>query len=286
MMSMLDTIWTITRLTIREAQRRRILWVALVAAIAFLAIYGIGYHFILREVQADIDRGRGVAFEASQMIATFLSVAGLYVVHFLGIAMAALLSAGTLSGEVESHTIETLLTKPLRRWQVVLGKWIGFAIILFIYLGVMATGIVLIARFLSGVTLSNLIPGLALVYLSALVMLGVSFFGGTRLSTLANGALAFALYSLAFIGGWIEQFGALLRNDTAVDVGIISSLIMPADALWKRAVLGWQPAGGDMEMMGPLFVVSQPSPLMTAYAVVYGLALLLLALWSFTRRDL
>jgi Cu-processing system permease protein len=285
-MRTLEPIWTITRLTIREAQRRRILWVALFAAIAFLAIYGIGYRFILVEVEAEMGpRGRP-GINATEMFATFLMIAGLYVVHFLGIAMAALLSAGTLSGEVESHTIETLLTKPLRRWQVVLGKWLGFALILFGYMGALAAGIVLIARILSGVMMDNLIAGLALVYLSALVMLGVSFLGGTRLSTLANGALAFGLYSLAFIGGWVEQFGALLRNDTAVDVGIVSSLLMPADALWKRAVLGWQPAGGEMQMLGPPFVASQPSPLMSAYAVAYAVVLLLLALWSFSRRDL
>ncbi|MDT8306436.1 MAG: ABC transporter permease subunit [Anaerolineae bacterium] len=285
-MSALQTIWTITRLTIREAQRRRILWVALFAAIAFLTIYGVGYRFILIEVRAEMGQGPGPGFNPAQTIAIFLMVAGLYVVHFLGIAMAALLSAGTLSGEVESHTIETLLTKPLRRWQVVLGKWLGFAIILFVYMGVMAAGIVLIARFLSGDRLDNLVPGLALIYLSALVMLGISFLGGTRLSTLANGAMAFALYSLAFIGGWVEQFGAMLRNNTAVDVGIISSLIMPADALWKRAVLGWKPTSTDMEMLGPFFVASQPSPLMTGYAVAYALVLLVLALWSFSRRDM
>lgn len=285
-MHTLDTVWTITRLTIREAQRRRILWVALFAAIAFLTIYGIGYRFILIEVRSEMGQGPGLGFNPAQTIATFLMIAGLYVVHFLGIAMAALLSAGTLSGEVESHTIETLLTKPLRRWQVVLGKWLGFAIILFVYMGVMAAGIVLIARLLSDYSLNNLIPGLARIYLSALVMLSVSFLGGTRFSTLANGAMAFALYSLAFIGGWVEQFGAMLRNNTAVDVGIVSSLIMPADALWKRAVLGWKPASTNMEMLGPFFVVSQPSPLMTWYAIVYAVLLLLLALWSFSRRDL
>lgn len=286
MMRMLGTIWTITTLTIREAQRRRILWVALFAAIAFLTIYGTGFRFILIEVEAEMGPLGRPGINATQMFATFLMIAGLYVVHFLGIAMAALLSAGTLSGEVESHTIETLLTKPLRRWQAVLGKWLGFAIILFGYTGALAAGIVLIARILSGVVMDNLIAGLVLVYLSALVMLSVSFLGGTRLSTLANGAMAFGLYSLAFIGGWVEQFGAILRNGTAVNVGIFSSLIMPADALWKRAVVGWQPAGGEMQMLGPLFVASQPSPLMTVYAITYALVLLLLALWSFSRRDL
>jgi Cu-processing system permease protein len=286
-MSTLDTIWTITRLTIREAQRRRILWVGLFAAISFLVIFGIGYHYILIEIEREMAQsasGRG--FDMTATISTFLVITGLYIVHFLGIALAALLSAGTLSGEVESHTIETLLTKPLRRWQVVLGKWAGFVIIIFAYMAVMAAGILLIARLRSGLALPNLLPGLALVFLSALTMLSVTMLGGTRLSTLANGALAFTFFGLAFLGGWIEQIGALLRNEVAVNVGIVASLINPADALWKRAVLAWRIGDTGLDLPGPFIVVSEPSPLMTQYAIFYIAILLALALWTFSHRDL
>jgi ABC-type transport system involved in multi-copper enzyme maturation permease subunit len=280
----METIWTITRLTIREAQRRRILWIGLFAAIAFLLIFGIGYHYIMVEVEREMGRGEGPGF--AQVFATFLVLAGLYVVHFLGIALAALLSAGTLSGEVESHTIETLLTKPLRRWQVVLGKWAGYVIIVLVYMALMMAGILLIARLRTGLVLPNLLAGLGSVFLSALVMLSVTILGGTRLSTLANGALAFTLFGLAFLGGWIEQFGAVLRNEMAVNVGIVSSLLNPADVLWKRAILAWRTGETGLDLPGPFFVVSQPSPLMTQYAILYTVGLLGIALWSFSRRDL
>lgn len=286
-MRALDTVWTITRLTIREAQRRRILWVGFFAALAFLIIFGIGYHFILLEFEREQGGAPSQsALAMSVTFTTFLVIAGLYVVHFLGIALAALLSAGTLSGEVESHTIETLLTKPLRRWQVVVGKWVGYAIIILVYMTIMMAGILLIARLRSGLALANLLPGLALVYLSALTMLSVTMLGGTRLSTLANGALAFTLFGLAFLGGWIEQIGSLLRNEIAVNVGIVASLINPADVLWKRAVLTWRSGDTGLDLPGPFIVISQPSPLMTQYAIIYTVLLLALALWSFSRRDL
>jgi hypothetical protein len=118
-------------------------------------------------------------------------------------------------------------------------------------------------------------------------MLSLSVLGGTRLSTLANGAAAFMLFSLAFVGGWVEQIGALLRNTTAVDLGIFSSLLMPADALWKKASLLFQPQlRVDLDIAGPFVVTSEPSDLMIGYAVGYVLLLLVLALWSFSRRDL
>lgn len=281
----MNTIWTITRLTIRETQRRRILWVALFAGLAFLAIFGLGYHYIFQELEGSVSGQRTA--ELPRTISSLLVTMGLYVVHFLGIALAALLSAGTLSGEIESHTIDTLLTKPLARWQVVVGKWLAFALLLLAYMAALTAGILLLARLRSGFTLTNPLPGLALLMLSALAMLSVSMLGGTRLSTLANGTVAFTLYSLAFVGGWIEQIGALLRNTVAVDLGIFSSLVMPSDALWKRAALLWQPENiANDNLMGPFFVVSQPSPLMTQYAVLYTILLLLAALWSFSRRDL
>jgi hypothetical protein len=107
--------------------------------------------------------------------------------------------------------------------------------------------------------------------------------GGLRLSTLANGSLAFMLYATAFIGGWVEQIGAMLRNETAVDLGIVAGLIMPADVLWKKASLYFQPGlQTAVQFAGPFVVMSQPGRAMTAYATT----LLLLALWSFSRRDL
>jgi hypothetical protein len=78
-----------------------------------------------------------------------------------------------------------------------------------------------------------------------------------------------------------------LENEAAVDIGIITSLIMPTEVMWKKALTIFQPAMSNIEFLaGPFTVVSQPSNLMVIYAVVYTVILLLFALWSFTRRDL
>lgn len=283
----LSTILNMAGLTIRETQRRRILWVALFMGIIFLVVFGLGFHYILVDIEAESGFRRQSAEQFLEMIANFLTLTGLYVINFLVIVIAALLSAGSISGEVESHTIEAIVTKPLRRWEIVLGKWLGFAVILSLYLLLLAGGVMLIAYTRAGYLLRDLPAGLGLMLLSALSMLSLSILGGTRLSTLANGALAFMLYATAFIGGWVEQIGALLRNETAVDLGIASSLIMPADVLWKKASIAFQPRVLDtMEFVGPFVVTSQPNEAVTVYAMVYTVGLLLLALWSFSRRDL
>lgn len=276
------TIWIIARLTIQEAQRRRILWVGLLLGILFLAFFGLGFHYMY----LDMERS-GVSAEQIQFGARLMFTAGLYATNFLIVVITVITSVTALSGEIESHTVETLLTKPIRRWELVLGKWTGFALLLLCYILFLCGAMLLFVYWRAELVVANLGAGLALMVLQGLALLSLTLAGGTRLSSLANGVLAFMLYGIAFIGGWIEQIGAILRNETAVDIGIVASLIMPSEAVWKKALTFFLPETvGTLNQAGPFAVVSQPSPLMIWYAVAYALALLGLALWSFSRRDL
>ena len=77
----------------------------------------------------------------------------------------------------------------------------------------------------------------------------VALLCSSRLSALATGAVVFGLYGLAFIGGWVEQIGSVLQNQTAINVGIVSSLIIPSEALWRRAAYEMQsPLSGALGM--------------------------------------
>jgi len=142
----MNAIWILTKLTFREAMRRRIMLAGLILGISFIVIYSLGLHFILTQI-------KNVASSSapSPSAANILNVesmngflmAGLYAVTFLSIAMAALLGADTLAGEINSGTVQTIVTKPIRRADVVLGKWLGFAGLLGLYILLMAGGIVL-----------------------------------------------------------------------------------------------------------------------------------------------
>ena len=272
---------SIFRLTIRETQRRRILWIGLIMGVGFLVIFGLGFHFVY------VDVTRSLSPEEFQFPFLFLSLAGVYATNFLVIMVAVLISVATISGEIESHTIDSLLTKPIRRWELILGKWLGYAAIIFFYVLLLPGGVMLIVYLRAGFALENVFAGLSLIFLEGLIALSVSMVGGTRLSTLANGALAFMLFGIAFIGGWIEQIGAILRNETAVNIGIVTSLIMPTEILWKKASSYFEPQlVTGFEFAGPFSVSSRPSDLMIAYAIVYVVALMGFGTFLFSTRDL
>jgi len=124
------TTFTIAKLTFREAARRKILIAAFLLGLAFLIVYGIGFYYVNKEIGDTVGRN---PLENNE-IRNFLFMAGMYAVNFLVVIMAVLTSVATLSGEISTGTIQTLVAKPVQRWEIVLGKWIGFTFMLTLYL--------------------------------------------------------------------------------------------------------------------------------------------------------
>ncbi len=275
----------IARLTFREAVRRRIVLAAILLGVGFLIIYSVGFHIITSQmttIQSTDAMRNAVNAESTN----FLFLAGLYTVTFLSVAMAALLSADTLAGEIASGSVQAVVTKPIRRQDVVLGKWLGFAGLLGLYQVFMVGGVTLSVWLQSGYLAPHVVAGIPLIYLEALLIMSVALLCSSRLTALATGAVVFGLYGLAFIGGWVEQIGAVVHNQTAVNVGIVTSLIIPSEAMWRRAAYEMQsPLSGALGV-SPFGTLSIPSPAMIVYAMIYIAVALALALRIFSRRDL
>jgi Cu-processing system permease protein len=287
-----NNIWILARMTFREAIRRRIVLTGLLLGLSFLVIFSLGFHFIIVQVRIvantmQSDPATTALSKAADIEgANALLLAGLYAVTFLSIAMAALLAADTLAGDISSGTIQTIVTKPIRRSDVILGKWLGFAFLLGLYFLLMGGGTVLSVFIQSGYAPDHLLTGLGLIYMEALLVMTISLACSSTFSALATGGIVFGLYGLAFIGGWIEQFGAIIQNPTAIKVGIIASLIMPSESLWRRAAFEMQTPLTAGFGMSPFGTISVPSPLMIVYTAVYLLVMLTLAIRIFQKRDI
>lgn len=280
----MNTILTITRLTFHEAWRRRMVLIALLLGAVFVLLYSVGFALISAEM-----RREGMPPIIRPAAYNFFLMAGLYVVHFLAVMLAIFASADAISGEIASHTIQTIIVKPVRRWQVLLGKWLGNAAMLLIFVLILAGGVLGSTFIQVGYLPPNMLQGLGLLMLEGLVLMSLAVLGGTRLSTMSNGVTLFMLYGLAFIGAWVEQIGAIFQSAAAIRIGIVTSLLMPVESLWRRAAhLMQEPLTvfGEYGFESPFSAFSVPSPAMVVYSAVYVVAALLLAMHAFSRRDL
>jgi Cu-processing system permease protein len=286
----MSSILVLTRMTFRQAIRRRIVLTGLVLGICFLIVFSIGFHIINSSPNESFAPGIGNEQGVQNVINTekdnALLLAGLYAVAFLTIAMAALLGADTLASEISSGSMQTIVTKPIKRSDVVLGKWFGFAGLLGLYLLLMAGGAVVSVWLQSRFTPPHLLAGLVLIYLEGMLIMTVALLFSSRLPALATGGVIFGLYGMAFIGGWVEQFGAVLHNQTAINIGIITSLIIPSEAIWRRAAYEMQSPLSSALGISPFGTTSVPSLLMIGYAVIYLLLALAITVMVFRKRDL
>lgn len=276
----LQTTLLIARVTFREAARRRILWIAMLAGIGFLAFFWAALHFVMKHNSPHTSM---VDFREGIVMMTMMV---LYAGSMMTSLMAVLTCCDTLSGEIASGTIHAIATKPVERWCIVLGKWVGFVGMLTLYVLLVEGGTILIARIQSGYLPPHGPAVLWLIWLQAMALLGITLAASSSFSSLTSGAISLGLYGLAFVGGWIEQFGSLRHVKACVELGIFSSLIMPSDALWRRAAFEFQPPLLGAAGVTPFSGTLMPSDAMVVYAALYALLGPLLAQFLFSRRDL
>jgi Cu-processing system permease protein len=280
---------TIARFTIQEAISRRLILAGAVLSLAFLGLFVLGFSLIYHnnsELSGPLSDAQSKA-----MFGTVMSVLGLYAINFLSGFLALFLSVGSISSEIDSGALHAVLARPMRRAEFVAGRWLAYAGLISVYVGLMAGSLLLSARLISGYSTPDPVRATLLMMLAAIVLLTVSLFGSTVLSTLANGVVVFSLFGLAWLAGIIELIGGLLANEAMLNIGTVVSLLIPSDAIWRGAsyyVLSPLYLAGvqSVEDAIPFVGTSPPATPMVVWALLYPLAMLGGAVLTFSRRDL
>jgi len=291
--STLQRVGVVAGLTFREAWRRKVFLAALVMSVGFLVLYSLGLYYAGREVVVNTNGG-GLGDAANALmrrgIAAQMLNYGLTPTSLIVSLTAVFATVGTLSGEIDTGVLHGVLARPIRRGELVAGKFLGLGAMLVVYDVVLVGAVSVLAHVLVGSPISEPVPALALFALEPLVLAALAILGSTRLPTLANGVLCTAAYGIASVGGLIEQLGGLIKNATMSNIGIVVSLLLPADAIHRKAASLLLP-GGLLSIEGAVAaagggVPPQPSAAMVIWTLVYIVGAVVLAAWSFKRREL
>ncbi|HEV8394531.1 MAG TPA: ABC transporter permease [Vicinamibacterales bacterium] len=273
---------TVAHLTLYDARRRKILSAAALCGGLFLAVFWVISLLVAREMRANPP-----SFIERQVTLALLALLGLYAANFLSVLLASLLPVDALSGEIDSGVMQTLASKPVRRSEIVLGKWLGFGAVIVIYFLVLALGVLSATRWMAGYQQLNIAIAIPLMLLELLVMHTISIAGGTRLGTVTNGIMTIGFYGAAWIGGWVEQLGTVVGIQSARMAGVLVSLFSPADSMWRLAAYYLQPdIVRSLGNAGPFAGGSVPSAMMVWWALGFTAAALAFALYSFRNRQL
>ena len=279
---------TITRLTIGEAARRRVLWVLVILAAIAVSLTAWGVSSLLDGAR---DRGLSeleIKFAVSQILIFIAFMFG-----FVLVMTAAFFGSPAIATELENGIAQAMLARPLRRASYLLGRWLGLAIVIVVYAvvsGLLAIGVV---GLVSGYVPPD--PILPVAYLAgqALVLLSLTVLLSTRLAPIAGGAIAVVAYGLAWIAGVLGKIGLALDAPSLVNLSDASRYLLPTDALWQGVVYGLEPSfvinaaeGQFVARTSPFFAASGPSPTLLAWSVIWVALVLALAVAQLRRREL
>jgi Cu-processing system permease protein len=278
-------IWTFTRLTLHEASRSRLLPIAAILTVLYVALVAWG--------------AKAIADHAVNAVLALSSGAGMELVaFFFGSFMLALLavfvSGHSVRQEVDSGLLQAILTKPVRRFDLLAGRWLGSAAILLAWVVVFTAGVVFGVGLGLGFYPPNPVQAGMLMLLESLVVLSLRLFFGTFLGTLASGIVPLLIWGFARIAGLVETVGQTLNISQMVNAGIVTSLIMPTDVLSRGASYFLLPdlitvAGDNLAAStargNPFVSVAPIAGPMVLWAGAYVVVLFLIGARIFSRRD-
>ena len=254
----------------RESVRDKVFYnLVLFAVLLIAASYLIGQLTAGQEVKIIKDLGLGAT-----------QVFGLFIAVFIGI--------GLVSKEVERRSIYSLLAKPVRRHELILGKYAGRVLTLVVNISVMAVALYAVLGYMSWVETEEfrqsweapatdpaMLLAIFLIFAQLMLVTAIALFFSTFSGPILAAVLTFGLVV-------VGHFNADLRNfENVVD--------SRAAAYLARALYYGLPNLAPFDVKAEV-VHAQPVSLgyvalTTGYAVAYIAALLLAAMFIFSRRD-
>jgi len=253
-------IFSIAANTFREAVRDRVLY----NLIAF-ALLLTGAAVLVGQISIGIER-----LVVINLGLTAVSMFGLVIAIFIGI--------GLVSKEIEKRTLYTVLSRPVRRWEFIAGKFFGLSGTLIVNTFFMAVGVFAAMLYVSHPLQARdawVLVALYFIVLQFVIVTALALFFSSFSSPLLSAVFTFSLFVIGTFAEDLRGFAAMTHGMTrwlATGAAYIAPNFSALNVINRVA---------HAEAVSGALVVYN-----TAYALMYALAAIAGATLVFERRSL
>lgn len=251
-------VWAIAGNTFREALRDKVLLTLVVIAVIVTAA---------AKIIPPLAVGEG-----SKIVKDL----GLATMTLFGVLIAILVGGRLVYREIEKRTILTVLAKPLRRWEFLLGKYVGLMLVLVVSILVMTVwfGLFMI---LTRVPLdAHLLLPVGMLILELGVVTAIAVLFSAFVTPISSAVFTFAVYFVGNMSRDLVNLADINKSPVVKTVARFLYYVLP-----NLKNLDVRAAAVHNQIIPPLQLV-----LGIAYALSYIVAALLLATFIFRRRNL
>jgi ABC-type transport system involved in multi-copper enzyme maturation permease subunit len=201
---------------------------------------------------------------------------GLFCVSAFGVLLAILLGVSLVQKEVRRKNLYVILSRPIRRWQYVLGKYLGLGLTLAIEVGALTLALILLLLFEGHTPDLLLAKSLYLILVEVLLVAAIAVFFASFSSPYLSGFFTLGMFAVG------RSLPALAHLSEKVDSQATHFLL--------KGLFFLLPDLADFNMnarvIHNLEIDFFEVGLLSLYGLSYLTIILVLAAWSFSRRDL
>lgn len=199
---------------------------------------------------------------------------GLGSINIFGILIAIFVGIGLVNKEIEKKTIYTIVSKPVARYQFLVGKYVGLTITLFVNTLIMAGGLLLVLKAQDVPIDSTLFQALGLIFVEFMVITAVALLCSTFTSATLSAIFTLAVYVIGHLTADLKMLGAKTGEGGQV---FLNGLYYVLPNLERFNLKG--------HVTHHLEVPGTDVALIVAYGLAYIVLLLMSAGVIFQRRD-
>ncbi len=206
---------------------------------------------------------------------------GLAAIGTFGLLIAVFIGIGLVWKEVERRSIYGLLSKPIRRYEFILGKYAGLALTLLVNVMIMTLALYAVLAYLSTQFPAAhaidpaMLPAIALIVLELLLVTAIALFFSTFSGPFLSAAFTFGLWVIGHFNEDLRNFESVVESTLAASLARALYYVLPNFAAFdvKTQVVQGLPVPWSYVMAT------------TLYGVIYIALLLTAAVTVFSRRD-
>jgi ABC-type transport system involved in multi-copper enzyme maturation permease subunit len=199
---------------------------------------------------------------------------GLGSINFFGVLIAIFIGIGLVSKEIEKKTIYTIISKPVARYQFLLGKYMGLSLTLLVNTAIMAVGLLAVLYFQDVPIHVVLFKALGTIFLEFMVVTSVALFFSTFTSATLSAIFTLAIFVIGHLTADLRTFGQKMDG---VGRSILDGIYYSLPNLERFNLKGHVTHQLDVSVNDLLLIAG--------YGVCYTAFLLMLAAVIFQRRD-
>ena len=272
---------TIAKVTIREAARRRILWILLALTVVTVGLTGWGTGAL-----AGLARSEGVTELEIRVAVSQILILAAFMFSFVLAMTAAFLGAPAIAADVESGIALALLARPIRRSEYVVGRWLGLVVVVAAYAA--ASGCLEIGAvgLLTGHIPPEPVLAVGFLVAQSIVLLTLALLLGTRLPAIAAGAVCVVVFGLGWMAGVFGGVARVFGADVLALASEATRWLFPSDGLWRGVIYGLEPplvtmlaSGIEIREANPFYALTPPPLAFVLWSVLWIAAALALAAW-------